>query len=204
MGQLWPFEAPETDWSKTKAITIGECYIYVNLKDRDPKGVVEPDEYEAVRDAIIKTLYDYTDPHTDIKPITLAVRREDARFFGLHGERVGDVIYAIDSRYGRQHGPAWPTHTIGIGSLKGLLIMAGPGVKQGEILKRTVNLVDLVPTLCHIADLPVPRDAEGAIIYQALEDPDAKLDELERLRDNFKRLKGIYDARQAESHTYNQ
>jgi arylsulfatase A-like enzyme len=72
------------------------------------------------------------------------------------------------------------------------------------MLKRTVHLVDLVPTLCHVADLPVPRDAEGAIIYQALEDPDAKRYELERLRDNFKRLKAIREAERAESHTYNQ
>jgi predicted AlkP superfamily phosphohydrolase/phosphomutase len=204
MDQLWPFKAPDPDWSKTKAITLGECYIYVNLKGRDPEGIVEPDEYETVRDAVIKALYDYTDPRTGIKPVTLAVRREEARFFGLHGDRVGDIIYALDPRYGRQHGPAWPTHEIGIGSLKGLFMMAGAGVRQGESLKRTVNLVDMVPTLCHIADLPVPRDAEGAVIYQALEDPDAKRYELERLRDNFKRLKAIYDAQRAESHTYNQ
>jgi predicted AlkP superfamily phosphohydrolase/phosphomutase len=204
MDQLWPFKAPEPDWSQTRAIAIGECYIYVNLKGRDPDGIVDPADYEGVRDEIIKALYDYTDPRTGAKPITLAVRREEARFFGLHGERVGDVVYAIDPRYGRQHGPAWPTHEIGIGSLNGLFIMAGPGIKQGEMLKRTVHLVDLVPTLCHVADLPVPRDAEGAIIYQALEDPDAKRYELERLRDNFKRLKAIREAERAESHTYNQ
>lgn len=204
MDQLWPFKAPEPDWSQTKAITIGECYIYVNLKGRDPDGIVEPEQYEEVRDEIIKALYDYTDPQTGIKPITLAVRREEARFFGLHGDRVGDVVYAIDPRYGRQHGPLWPTHEIGIGSLNGLFILSGPGIKEGEVLDRTVHLVDLVPTLCHIAELPVPRDAEGAIIYQALEDPDAQRYELERLRDNFQRLKRIYEAQRAESHTYNQ
>ncbi len=204
MDRLWPFSAPEPDWSKTKAITIGECYIYVNLKGRDPDGIVEPEDYETVRDEIIKALYDYTDPRTGIKPITLAVRREEARFFGLHGDRVGDIIYSIDPRYGEQHGTAWPTHEIGIGSLKGLFMMAGPGIRKGKVLERTVHLVDLVPTLCHVADLPIPRDTEGAIVYQALEDPDAKRYELERLRDNFKRLKSIYESRRAEAHTYNQ
>jgi predicted AlkP superfamily phosphohydrolase/phosphomutase len=204
MDQLWPFKAPEPDWSETKAITIGECYIYVNLKGRDPDGIVEPEDYETVRDQIVAALYNYTDPRTGIKPITLAVRREEARFFGCYGDRVGDVIYAIDPRYGRQHGPAWPTHEIGIGSMKGLFIMAGPGVKQRETLKRTIHLVDVVPTLCYLADIPIPRDAEGAIIYQALEDTDAKRYELERLKDNFKRLKAIYEAQRAESHTYNQ
>jgi len=204
MGQLWPFIPPEPDWSKTKAIPIGESYIYVNLKDRDPDGIVELVDYESIRDQVIKALYDYTDPNTGFKPITLAVRKEDARFFGIHGDRVGDVIYALDPRYGRQHGPAWPTHEIGIGSLKGLFLLNGPGIKKGEFLERTVHLVDLVPTLCYLADLPIPKHSEGAIIYQALEDPDAKRYELDRLRDNFERLKKIYDARSSESHTYNQ
>jgi arylsulfatase A-like enzyme len=123
--------------------------------------------------------------------------------YGEKGERVGDIVYAINPKYGRQHGPAWPTHEIGIGSMRGLLIMTGPGVKEGEVLKRRVDLVDVVPTLCHLADLPIPRDAEGGIIYQALEDPDEKSNELRRVRDNFRRLKAIYEAQQAESHTYN-
>ena len=82
--------------------------------------------------------------------------------------------------------------------------MTGPGVKKGQVLTRVVNLVDVVPTLCHLADLPVPRDTEGAIIYQALEEPDEKRYELERLRDNFKRLKAIYEARRSQMHTYNE
>jgi len=206
LEQRMPFHAPPPDWSKTKAIMVGECYIWVNLKGRDPEGIVEPEDYETVRDGIIRVLYDYTDPATGIKPVVLAVRREEAQVFGLYGkmaERVGDIVYAIDPRFGRQHGPAWPTHEIGIGSLKGVFLLTGPGVKRGHILERRVNLVDVVPTLCHLAELPVPRDCEGAIVYQALEDPDAKIHELGRARDNFKRLKTIYEAQQAESHTYN-
>jgi predicted AlkP superfamily phosphohydrolase/phosphomutase len=173
LEQVMPFAAPPADWSKTKAITVGECYIWVNLQGRDPEGIVDPKDYDSVRDEIIKALYDYTDPATGIKPVMLAIRREEAAFIGLHGDRVGDIVYAINPKFGRQHGPLWPTHEIGIGSLKGLLILSGPGIKKGELLKRRVNLVDVVPTLCHLADMPVPRDSEGAIIYQALQDPDA-------------------------------
>ncbi len=204
MDRLWPFRSPEPDWLRTKAIAIGECYIYVNLKGRDPQGIVQSgEEYERVRDEIIRALYDYTDSRTGTKPISLAVRREDARVFGLHGDRVGDVVYAINPEFGRQHGPHWPTQEIGIGSLKGLFIMAGPGVKKDCLLKRTVNLVDVVPTVCYLADLPIPRDAEGAVIYQALEDPDAKRDEFARLKDNYTRLKAIYERQRAETHSYN-
>jgi len=175
--------ARQIDWARTKAVQVGSCHIYVNLRGRDPDGIVEPgEEYEQVRDQVIKALYEYTDPETGKKPFTLALRREDARIIGLHGDRVGDVVFAISGDFGGQHGPHLPTTEWGIGSLRGLLIMKGPGVKRNYIMKRTAWLMDIVPTICHLMDLPVPRDAEGAILYQALEDPDAKPKELRRLR----------------------
>jgi len=167
------------DWTKTKAVPQRSCYIYVNVKGRDPDGIVEPgEEYERVRDQVIKALYEYTDPETGKKPFTLALRREDARIIGLYGDRVGDIVYALSSDFGGQHGSQLPTEEFGIGALKGLLIMKGPGVKRNHVMKRTAWLMDIVPTICHLMDLPIPRDAEGAILYQALEDPDAKLKEL--------------------------
>lgn len=178
------------DWSKTKAVAQRSCYIYVNLKGRDPDGIVEPgEEYEKVRDQIIATLYDHTDPATGKKPIVWALRREDARVLGLYGENIGDVIYAVGPEFAGQHGMIPATAEYGVGSLMGLLIMFGLGIKKGEVLERTVWLTDLAPTICYLAELPLPKDAEGGIIYQALENPNLKLDQLHRLREDYQRLK---------------
>ncbi|HID11847.1 MAG TPA: hypothetical protein EYP17_11195 [Candidatus Latescibacteria bacterium] len=192
------------DWSRTKAVQQRSCYIYVNLKGRDPQGIVEPEEYEEVREAVIKALYDYTDTETGKKPIALALKREDARIIGLYGDRVGDVVYAITSDFGGQHGPHLPAARFGLGDLRGLFVMAGPGVKKGVVLERTVRLEDIVPTICYLAELPVPRDAEGGVLYQALEDPDVKLKELQRLRRNYRRLQGAFEKERALGHTYNE
>ena len=54
-----------------------------------------------------------------------------------------------------------------------------------------------------LLDLPIPQHAEGGIVYQALEDPDAKMKELETLRKNYARLKRYYDVQQAQTHSYN-
>jgi arylsulfatase A-like enzyme len=89
-----------------------------------------------------------------------------------------------------------------MGSMKGLLIMAGPGIKKGFSLKRTVWLTDIVPTLCCLLDLPVPRDTEGAIIYQAFEDPNMKLKEAQSIRKNYARLKNAIDKEKALAHSY--
>ena len=53
--------------------------------------------------------------------------------------------------------------------MKALFMMVGAGVKQGETIKRKVRMVDVVPTICHLAGAPMPEDAEGGVIYQALE-----------------------------------
>ncbi len=193
------------DWTKSKAAVQRSCHVYVNLKGRDPQGIVEPgEEYEKVREEVIKAFYDYTDSETGKKPITLALKREDARIIGLYDERVGDVIFAIDPAYGHEHGPFLPTAHYGMGSMNGLFIMSGSGVKKGYTLTRTVNLADIVPTLCHLTEWPVPKDTEGAILYQALENPNAKNEELQRLRENYERLKHVVESEQAETHRYYQ
>ena len=190
------------DWSKTKAIPQRSCYIYVNLKGRDPHGTVTPEEYDKIVDQIISALYNYTDPETGLKPILFALRKEDARIIGLYGDRIGDVIFAIRPEFGGQHGPLLPTAKFGIGDLKGLLIMAGPCIKKGVILERNVWLTDIVPTICYLMELPIPKNAEGAIIYQALEDPDLKIKELKDLREKYRRLRAAVESEIELTHTY--
>jgi hypothetical protein len=61
---------------------------------------------------------------------------------------------------------------------------------------------DITPTVCYLAELPVPKDCEGAIIYQALEDPNRHLTELAELRKSFRRLRRAYEGIQAETHRH--
>ncbi|MHB1414731.1 MAG: alkaline phosphatase family protein, partial [Chloroflexota bacterium] len=169
-------EFGEIDWSKTKAIPQRSCHIYINLKGRDPQGCVEPEDYAKVQQQIISALYDYTDPESGLKPIALALTRKDARMIGMTGEYTGDVVYAASEHYMGPHGGLLGTAQLGqIGDVRTLFIISGPGVKQGEVIQRTVWLKDVVPTLCYLADLPVPEGCEGGVVYQALEDRDQKL-----------------------------
>ena len=182
------------DWSRTKAVPWGSVHITVNLKGRNFNGIVEPgEEYEAVVQGIIDLLHGYTDPETGLKPISLAFRAEDMRILGLYGERIGDVVYALDPRYGPGFGSQLPASRFDGGDLRCLFVMSGPGVKKGEVLDRNIWLTDVAPTACYLAELPVPKDCEGCVIYQALERPDAKADELEALRVELSRLKLIVE-----------
>ncbi len=120
----------EVDISKSKAIPQRELYIYVNLKGRDKGGIVEPEDYEKIQQEIIDALYGYVDPGTGKRPVALALTKKGARLLGLHGDRVGDVVCALQPWFGSQHGQILPTADNGVGSLRGLLCLNGSGMKR--------------------------------------------------------------------------
>jgi hypothetical protein len=71
----------------------------------------------------------------------------------------------------------------------GFIVLAGPGVRKGNFIKRKAKLEDVIPTLCYLGELSVPGDCEGGVLYQALEDPDMKAKELRACRRNYERLR---------------
>jgi predicted AlkP superfamily phosphohydrolase/phosphomutase len=182
------------DWSRTKAVPQRTVHIYINLKGRDPNGIVEHGkEYEEVRDKIIDALYDYKDPKTGKKAFSLVLRREDARILGLYGEGVGDIIYSVNPEFNSEHGQHLSTAKLGLGSMKGTLIMAGPGIKKNYVIEKTIWLMQVAPTISYLMDIYTPKDTEGAIIYEALEDMDLKLKEKKNLKKQIARWKDAYE-----------
>ena len=176
------------DVNKSKCFPQRTMYIYINLKGCDPEGIVEPGDYQDVQQQIIDALLTYVDPNTGKRPVSLALSKQDARILGLYGDHVGDVIYALYPWYSGQHGNILPAAEWGIGSLKALLSFNGPGIKKGYRLERTCNLIDIVPTICYLLDLPLPAQAEGAVLYQAFKDPDFKLKETAKLKAGLARM----------------
>ena len=180
------------DWTKTKAWINEKAYYYawVNLKGRDPHGIVEPgEEYEQVRDKIIETLRNIKDESTGIHPIILALRSEEAAIFGNHGDRCGDVVFLYEKGYDtdyikpdpredpsgvpvfkdstRQggHSPCLPTIRFNNSSLAAVVIMKGPGITKNCRLKMPVRLIDITPTICSMMGIDPPSDAEGSPIF---------------------------------------
>lgn len=159
------------DWSRSRVVPARDCFLYVNLKGRDPDGIVEPGaDYERAVVEAITAMRSYVEPKLGRCPFSLVLRRSDARILGHYTDRSGDVVYCVDSPYAYIHGQQLPADKLGLSSLRFTWIMAGPGVKRGEHVGRNVWLTDVCPTICHLAGLPVPRQCEGAIAYQALAD----------------------------------
>ncbi|MDR2387606.1 MAG: alkaline phosphatase family protein, partial [Deltaproteobacteria bacterium] len=154
---------------KSQAVPQKYMFVYVNL-EKYPGGLVKQEDYERVRSQIIDALLDYRHPETGERPILLAVRKEDAKVFGMGGIQAGDVVYALKPEYMAEHGYGFPTGKSGCGSLKNILLFKGPNIKKDYVYERPRWLADIVPTICAATGGPLPADVEGAIIYQIFED----------------------------------
>jgi len=87
------------DWSRTKAYPLNSVHVYVNLKGRDPDGVVAPGvEYEEVCHRVVSALYGIRDAKGHC-PIAFASKKGEAEMMGLYGDRVGDVVYGLAAGY---------------------------------------------------------------------------------------------------------
>jgi predicted AlkP superfamily phosphohydrolase/phosphomutase len=93
------------NWEKTKCHPLEPCHahIFINLKGRDPHGIVEPEDYEKVQEEIIRALYNMKDPDTGESVVALAIKKEESGTLGIFEgpgyDRVGDVIYAWKPGY---------------------------------------------------------------------------------------------------------
>ena len=80
--------------------------------------------------------------------------------WGDHGWHLGD------------HG-MWCKHTNYEQAARIPFIVAAPGFKSGAKTRALMETVDIYPTLCELAGLPVPQRLEGASFVTALKDPAA-------------------------------
>ncbi len=171
-GLLVRSQDGKVDWSKTRAAYVGLIHIFINLKGREPTGIVKPTDYEATQREIIDALHAYRDPKTDRCPFVLALTREDAEMINLWSELVGDVIFALHPGFDGAHGRHLPVGEFSISGQHSTFIIAGAGIRKGVALNRQVRVVDVTPTICYLLGIPMPKNVEGGVIYEALENPD--------------------------------
>lgn len=116
-------------------------------------------------------LYGYRDKTTNRRVIALALRNKDAILLGQGGPEAGDIIYFLAEGYNYDHADSLST-TYGYAgtSVSPIFVAAGAGIKAGCTTKRIIRQVDVAPTVAVLAGVRMPRDCEGAPVYQILAD----------------------------------
>ena len=159
---------PEIDWSKTTAISARLAHIYINLKGRDPYGIVEPEDYQKTVEKIIADLYSYRHPQTGKRVVSFCMTRDEMEMVGMGGEHCGDIFMQLMPTYCETHGNCPSTVEHENYSLNNLCMMVGADFKKGEKIRRIIRITDVVPTICYLCHNDVPSNCEGGVIWQAL------------------------------------
>jgi predicted AlkP superfamily phosphohydrolase/phosphomutase len=159
----------EIDWEKTRAVQIRSNYIYLNLKNRDQYGIVDPKDQYDLEEQIISDLYNYRDERTGKRVVGIALRNKDAVLLGVNGPECGDIFFTIAEGFNRLHGDGLTTAAGYYNtSVSPVFIAAGPGLKRGYTTDRVIRQVDVAPTIAVLLGTRMPAQCEGAPVYQIL------------------------------------
>jgi len=157
------------DWARTTAWGEGGyyCRLFLNVRGREPQGLVPAEDYERVRTELKAKLEALGDERG--RPIgTVAHRPEElyaeARgiapdllvYFGdLYWRSIGQVGTGAVHVFENDTGPDDANH-----AHEGLYVLVAGGVEPGRGEER--DLRDVAPTLLELLGEPVPADMEGS------------------------------------------
>ena len=143
--------------------------IYINLKGRDPYGIIDPEDKYELEEQIITDLYSLKHPNNGKRMIALALHNKDAILLGLGGPMGSDIVFFLHESFVEDHGPGLSTaYGYQDTSLSPIFIAAGKGIKENFRTTRYIREVDLAPTAAVLLGVDMPAECEGAPAYQIL------------------------------------
>lgn len=168
------------DWTRTRACVMHAGiygYLYINLKGRGPHGIVEPRDYDRLRDELAQRLRAerVRDADGNVVPIFEHVYKTE-ELYGCSRDdnpNLPDLLLAPHPGFAvvRKIRGRKPVRWCSLGRLEGthriegILALGGPNVRRGERIN--ANIVDITPTTLAALGLRVPVDMEGRVICEA-------------------------------------
>jgi predicted AlkP superfamily phosphohydrolase/phosphomutase len=168
------------DWTRTRACVMHAGiygYLYINLKGRGPHGIVEPADYEPLRNDLIERLRAASarDRHgRDIRIFPHVYKTETL----YHCDRAGnpnlpDLLLAPNPglavirkiRGGKAVRWCTSARLEGTHRDEGILALGGANVRHG--VHTEASIMDVAPTMLAALGLRVPVDMEGRVIREA-------------------------------------
>ncbi len=170
--------ADRIDWSETVAYFSEDGGIRLNLRGREPDGIVPPDRYETMLDDLEERLLAVRDPVTGMSPVA-QVFRKGRLYRGPYADQAPDLIIE-PRRSGSPEGntillPGFPAlrspftssgKYTGNHEIPGVLVIWGEGVRSGKTLS-SARLEDVAPTVCRQLGLICPPQSDGKVLMEA-------------------------------------
>lgn len=172
------------DWSTTSiyaAPTLAEA-LWVNLRGREPDGMVSREESEGRIQELEELLGALTLP--DGRHAVEKMWRRDSLYKGPAADEAADLIAQTPPdvalapsvrRIWDHDAPVISSPTrpdlemdsagpLGYHHPEGVLILAGPGVKRGDGIE--AHVTDVTPTVLRYLGLPIPDDLDGRVLEE--------------------------------------
>jgi predicted AlkP superfamily phosphohydrolase/phosphomutase len=175
----WFLSFSDVDWSRTEAYSVGPIgQIYINLKGREPQGIVHPGkEYERVRTRITDTLETLSSPGSGESLIKHIYKKEEL-YWGKHLNDAPDIVFLPRKLETVALGDfEFPSNCLiepayGISAhhrMEGILLLSGKNIRSGVKLHEA-EITDLAPTILYALDLPIPDDMDGKVLTQVFDE----------------------------------
>jgi len=177
--------ADAIDWPRSRAVSEaepGSSWLRLNLVGREPSGIVDPADRDALVAEITAELERLTDPDTgnpavaevvpaaEIAPGPLTEQIPDLLVRWAPGKRLRSVHHPSAGTITDRGGPYARTEHNG----DGFLVAAGPGISAAGAPEGVVpNEVDIAPTVLQLFGSPVPQDMQGSVLEWLLAEPGA-------------------------------
>jgi len=147
--------------SSSRAYTLIPGRVYLNLKGREPRGGVHPGDYERVRDEVAEDLLDFRLPVTGEKVIRRVVKREEI-YQGDNLPTAADLIAIPFDGFDlkadvKKTALAEKTPISGMHTYDDAFLY----IRGQASIREDVEIVDVMPTILTLMDVPVPQDVDG-------------------------------------------
>ena len=171
----WLFlSSQNVDWENTVAYSHSEIgHIYLNVKGREPRGCVAPEDVPKVRQEIMEKLRNLKNPFTGEK-ITTQVYEGDKYYHGDKAHLAPDIIFLPDNMEIIGKGAyEFLTHKTvnksrfqtGHHRMAGMFFGKGPNIQSTN--KVNAGIIDLAPTILYNLGLPVLESMDGEVMATA-------------------------------------
>ncbi|MGB3904339.1 MAG: alkaline phosphatase family protein, partial [Anaerolineae bacterium] len=149
----------------SKAYSMDPGRIFINLRGREPQGTVNPGkEYEALRTELVEALGRLEDPESGESMIEAVYKREEI-YSGQCYDQAPDLV-AMPRRGYDLKGSVKKDVLTERGVINGahtyddaLIYIQGHEISKGE-----AAIVDVMPTILHLMDVPIPGDVDGSVL----------------------------------------
>jgi len=164
------------DWSRTQAYCVGTDDIHINLRGREPQGIVSESQYESLCQKIIERLLETVDPVTKMPVVEIAAMSREV-YEGPFAHRSPDIMIRWRTEQvlnGLETPGCAPVLAQDIPLItgshrpQGVFLAAGMGIRKAAEI-RGARITDVAPTLLHFFGDGVPISMDGRVLVEIFE-----------------------------------